>query len=35
MYDVYKKNIYIWPVVSLKHDTQKVNHLRMFESYAD
>ena len=27
--------IYIWPVVGLKHDTPKVNHLRMFESYAD
>ena len=34
MYDVYKKK-YMWPVVSLKHDTPKVNHLRMFESYAD
>ena len=33
MYDVYKKNI--WLVVSLKHNTPKVNHLRMFESYAD
>ena len=29
---VYKK---IWPVVSLKHDTPKVYHLRMFETYAD
>ena len=33
MYDADKKNI--WPVVSLKHDTLKVYHLRMFETYAD
>ena len=33
MYDVYKKDI--GPVVSLKHDTPKVYHLRMFETYAD
>ena len=33
MYGVYKK--YKWPEVSLKQDTPKLYHLRMFETYAD
>ena len=32
MYDADKKYM---AIVSLKHDTPKVYHLRMFETYAD